>query len=53
MAKQIIVRTEVWRNGNGIIVKAVVRNSDGTFVGATNQTGVIHPEKVTLEVIGK
>lgn len=37
MAK-LIVSTEIWNTSNGTVAKAVVRNADGTFNGATNQT---------------
>lgn len=36
MKKKIVVRTEVWNKGS--VVKAVVRNERGQFLGATNQT---------------
>lgn len=35
------VRTEVWNTKQGKVVKAVVRDSRGTFLGATNQTAPI------------
>ena len=39
MAKnKLIIATEIWETQNGRISKAVVRNADGTFDGATNQT---------------
>ena len=52
----ITVSTEVWDNGvDGIVVKAVVRRADGTFVGATNQTKVVRVSdpRPAFEVIGK
>lgn len=45
MAK-VIVRTEKW----GKVIKAVVRDEQGRFIGATNQTQGI-PQ--VLQVIGK
>jgi hypothetical protein len=36
--KKLVVATEVWETQQGRISKAVVRNADGTFNGATNQT---------------
>ncbi len=44
----MIVRTETWATRKGAVVKAVVRNEDGTLVGATNQTA-----PVTLVIVGK
>lgn len=37
MAKAI-VSTETWNTSAGKVIKAVVRNANGTFNGATNQT---------------
>jgi hypothetical protein len=37
MAK-IVVSTEKWNTQNGEVYKAVVRDSAGKFIGATNQT---------------
>ena len=45
MAK-VIVRTEKWDN----VIKAVVRDERGRFIGATNQTKAI-PQ--TLVIVGK
>ena len=35
---KVIVATEAWNTSRGTIAKAVVRKTDGTFIGATNQT---------------
>lgn len=35
---KILVNTEVWNRTEGKVAKTVLRNEDGTFVGATNQT---------------
>jgi hypothetical protein len=35
------VSTEVWNTSAGKVAKAVTRNSNGTFNGATNQTKAI------------
>lgn len=35
------VRTEQWSTRNGRVAKAVVRRLDGTFIGATNETGTV------------
>lgn len=43
---KIIVRTEKWGN----VIKAVVRDEQGRFIGATNQTQAV-PQ--VLQVIGK
>ncbi len=45
MAK-VIVRTEKW----GKVIKAVVRDEQGRFIGATNQTQAV-PQ--TLVIVGK
>lgn len=47
--KNIAVRTEVWNRGisaGELVVKAVVRNADGTFQGDTNKTAEIPLKKV-------
>lgn len=36
---KIVIATEIWKTKKGKVVKAVVRKTDGKFVGATNQTG--------------
>jgi hypothetical protein len=36
--KKIVVSTEKWNTQNGEVYKAVVRDSAGKFIGATNQT---------------
>ncbi len=39
MARQkIVVSTEKWNTQNGEVYKAVVRDANGKFIGATNQT---------------
>ena len=35
---KVIVATETWNVNGKTVAKAVVRKTDGTFVGATNQT---------------
>jgi len=47
---KIIVRTEKWNTKQGEAIKAVVRTSEGTFIGATNQTQVA-PQ--ALVIVGK
>jgi hypothetical protein len=47
---EVIVRTEKWNTKQGQVIKAVVRDESGTFIGATNQTQVI-PQ--TLVIVGK
>jgi hypothetical protein len=37
MAKAIL-STEIWNTSKGKMVKAVARDTDGKFLGATNQT---------------
>lgn len=47
---KVIVRTEKW-NRNGVqVVKAVVRDERGMFIGATNQT---QETPQSLVIIGK
>jgi hypothetical protein len=36
--QRLEVRTEIWNTKSGEGIKAVVRNPNGTFDGATNQT---------------
>lgn len=52
-SQRLTVRTEFWDTKSGSGVKAVVRNPNGTFDGATNQTRLIKlPEaKVIVETI--
>ncbi len=39
MARQkIVISTEKWNTQNGEVYKAVVRDANGKFIGATNQT---------------
>jgi hypothetical protein len=38
---KLVISTEIWKTRNGKVVKAVVRKTDGKFVGATNQTGIV------------
>lgn len=47
---KVIVRTEQWNTKKGAVIKAVVRDEKGIFIGATNQTQVI-PQ--TLVIVGK
>ncbi len=43
---QVIVNTEVWNRSTGKVAKTVLRNENGTFIGATNQTKEIPTAKV-------
>lgn len=36
--QRLTIRTEIWNTKSGEGIKAVVRNPNGTFDGATNQT---------------
>lgn len=38
---KVTVRTEIWNTKAGKVVKAVARDENGTFLGATNQTEAI------------
>jgi hypothetical protein len=55
--QRLTVRTEVWNTQSGEGFKAVVRNPNGTFDGATNQTRFIPMpkaqviEKVTVKTV--
>jgi hypothetical protein len=50
--QRLAVRTEIWNTKSGEGVKAVVRNPNGTFDGATNQTQLIRmPEARVVEKI--
>ena len=52
---KIVVRTETWTTKNGRVIKAVVRETDGTFVGATNQTKPVkvRTPRPRVTVVGK
>jgi hypothetical protein len=39
--QRLTVRTEIWNTKSGEGIKAVVRNTNGTFDGATNQTRLL------------
>ena len=39
--QRLTVRTEIWNTQSGEGIKAVVRNPNGTFDGATNQTRLV------------
>lgn len=43
---KVIVRTEKWGN----VIKAVVRDENGRFIGATNQTDAV-PQNIVI--VGK
>lgn len=46
MARQkLVVSTEIWDTKDGQVYKAVVRDSNGKFIGATNQTKSIPVKK--------
>lgn len=47
---KFIVATEVWNVNGKSVAKAVVRKTDGTFVGATNQTKPIEAKVVRPRV---
>lgn len=50
--QKLTVRTEVWNTKAGEGIKAVVRNPNGTFDGATNQTRLFKmPEAKVIEKI--
>jgi hypothetical protein len=42
MARQkIVIATEKWQTKDGEVIKAVVRDANGHFLGATNQTKAV------------
>lgn len=47
---KVIVATEQWNTAKGKVAKAVVRKTDGTFVGATNQTKAVPAKAVRPRV---
>lgn len=46
--QRLTVRTEIWNTQSGEGFKAVVRNPNGTFDGATNQTRFIAMPKAQV-----
>jgi hypothetical protein len=53
---KVIVATETWNVNGKTVAKAVVRKTDGTFVGATNQTKMLETPKVIrprVTIIGR
>jgi hypothetical protein len=46
--QKLTVRTEIWNTQSGEGFKAVVRNPNGTFDGATNQTRFIAMPKAQV-----
>ena len=50
--QKLTVRTEIWNTKSGEGIKAVVRNPNGTFDGATNQTRLLKmPQAQVIEKI--
>lgn len=50
--QRLVVRTEKWNTQSGEGFKAVVRNPNGTFDGATNQTRFVPmPQAQVIEKI--
>mgnify|MGYP006288803449 FL=1 len=43
---KVTVATEVWNTQKGAVAKAVVRDSEGKFLGATNQTKALPANKI-------
>jgi hypothetical protein len=48
--KRVVVSTEKWNTRNGEGFKAVVRNPNGTFDGATNQTRFVALSEIVSSV---
>ena len=57
--KKIVISTEKWATKNGDVYKAVVRDANGKFLGATNQTKAIpvkakrSSSRSSLSIMGK
>jgi hypothetical protein len=50
--QRLTIRTEIWNTQQGEGIKAVVRNPNGTFDGATNQTRLLKiPQAQIVEKI--
>jgi hypothetical protein len=50
--QRLTVRTEIWNTKSGEGIKAVVRNANGTFDGATNQTRLLSmPQAKVIEKV--
>jgi hypothetical protein len=53
---KVIVATEVWTVNGKSVAKAVVRKTNGTFLGATNQTKTLETPKVVrprVTIVGR
>ena len=53
---KVTVATEVWNVQGKAVAKAVVRNENGTFVGATNQTKALPASKIVrprVTIVGR
>ena len=46
--QRLTIRTEIWNTKSGEGIKAVVRNPNGTFDGATNQTRLLTMPKAQV-----
>lgn len=46
--QRLTIRTEIWNTKSGEGIKAVVRNPNGTFDGATNQTRLLTMPKAQI-----
>lgn len=50
--QRLTIRTEIWNTKSGEGIKAVVRNPNGTFDGATNQTRLLTmPQAQVIEKV--
>lgn len=50
--QRLTIRTEIWNTKSGEGIKAVVRNPNGTFDGATNQTRLVTmPQAQVIEKV--
>jgi hypothetical protein len=50
--QRLTIRTEKWNTKSGEGIKAVVRNPNGTFDGATNQTRLVTmPQAQVIEKV--
>lgn len=46
---KLVIATEIWKTREGRVVKAVVRDTKGKFIGATNQTSKVDG----IELVGR
>jgi hypothetical protein len=53
---KVLVSTEVWNTRKGAVAKAVVRDTKGQILGATNQTKALPASKIVrprVTIVGR